>query len=345
MVCLSSTITDCKQNTADSYTLSKYGTKQCLKVCDTIKSVNGDICYESSSDACKANEDRYSAVLGNQCKCSYKWYKDSSNNNRITCLAENDLCPRDYYYIPVTKECVQSCPSPDYPKIFNNKFCLNKCPKGSTETSNVCSCENKNWAEVSDGNFECLVGDCRDSYRFSAPETKQCLKGCVNSYYPNFFESKCYSDCSLIDPTLAVNTNPVEIDNEYYKHICKCTDPWYYDGKKMTCPAASDNINDCSQYTGKEFKFMIKDTLQCVKECPTEYPYYFNKLCFKSCENEGGYNVKTVESSNECQCANLWYYEDADKTIQNVLNKPIDFASIAPNLSLNYSLEELYHYP
>ena len=322
MVCLSSTYTDCKQNTANSYTLLKYGTKQCLKVCDTIKSVNGDICYESSSDACKANEDRYSALLGNQCKCRYKWYKDSSNNNRITCLAENDLCPRDYNYIPVTKECVLSCPSPDYPKIFN-KFCLNKCPKDSTETSNVCSCENKNWAEVSDGNFECLVGDCRDSYRFSAPETKQCLKGCVNSYYPNFFESKCYSDCSLIDPALAVNTNPVEIDNEYYKHICKCTDPWYYDGKKMTCPPASDNINDCSQYTGKEFKFMIKDTLQCVKECPTEYPYYFNKLCFKSCENEGGYNVKTVESSNECQCANLWYYEDTDKTIKKCLDETI----------------------
>lgn len=38
----------------------------------------------------------------------------------------------------------------------------------------------------------------------------------------------------------------------------------------------------------------------------------------------------------------LYLSEDADKTIQNVLNKPIDFASIAPNLSLNYSLEELY---
>ena len=324
MVCMDSD-KECKDNTND-YKILKYGTKQCLKICDKIKSVNGDICYKNSVNACRHSNDANSLVINNQCVCKNKWYKDTSNNNKKICLAENAECQYSFY-IPDTKECVQDCPALLYPKKYYN-YCLNKCPKGSTEdSSNVCSCINKFWYEVSNGNYECLEGDCLDSYPLYVSETKQCLETCKGSYFPNLFGNKCYRSCNTVESTVALNTKSVGLISNYSNYVCKCEDPWYYEGKIMTCPNDADHITDCSQYTGKDFKFMIKETKECVKECPPDYPYYFNKMCFKSCENEAkslyNLNVKTVELSYECQCVNLWYYEDAAKTIKKCLDETI----------------------
>ena len=63
--------------------------------------------------------------------------------------------------------------------------------------------------------------------------------------------------------------------------------------------------NECPE----EYKYIIKDTKECVKSCPTNYHYNFNLECFESCENAKNsyqYPVKTVESLYECSCENLW---------------------------------------
>ena len=336
--CYANTVTNCKSNT-DSYIIQKYNTKQCLKICDTILSLNGDYCYESSN-ACEHIDDMNSELEDNRCVCKNKYYINDSDNNKIKCLNKNDVCPEGKnLYIPDKRQCIDSCPTTYY-KFYN--FCLNRCPRGSTVSGNECTCD-KFWHENSEGNYECL-NDCLDKYPFYAEETKQCLKKCTDSYYPNFFGNKCYSECNKIAEDLAVNTVKTPISNELYDHICQCDKPWYYDttthNKKMVCPAPSETVNDCSNYSSQGFYYMVKDTLECVKECPIDYPYKFNNLCFSSCENSAKKNyllkVKTVPPSYECQCVNLWFYSDDQDKVKECLDENINECI---NYNVNYKYE------
>ena len=60
---------------------------------------------------------------------------------------------------------------------------------------------------------------------------------------------------------------------------------------------------------------MIEETRQCLEECPIEYKYLFNELCFTSCEyanDKYKFNIETVESSLVCNCQNLWHKNTTD---------------------------------
>ena len=324
MECFDDAILNCKDT---DFKIKIYETKECIKICNNnrILSPSEDICYEKNYN-CPLNS--HLIIKNNQrkCECSYKFYIDTENKK--ICLDENSVCPSNYgKYIPETMQCIktsETCPS-DYPYLFEN-FCLHECPKGSEQSGYNCNRNNKYWYEASKGNYECLDGFCLDSYPVYAPSTKQCLKKCKGSYYPYLYDNKCYNDCNSIENTIAINAVGVITSSDLALYSCECIDPWYFDeNKKMICPERPNSILDCSSYSSPFFKFMIKKTKQCVNECPINYPYFFNQECFSSCENEAKsvylYKVKTVKSSYECECENLWYYIDVEKTKKECISE------------------------
>ncbi len=52
-----------------------------------------------------------------------------------------------------------------------------------------------------------------------------------------------------------------------------------------------------------------------MEACPSDYPYYFNHICYTSCQNANDayrLNIKEVSSSFECTCQNLWYIDTSN---------------------------------
>ena len=304
------------QSNESGYNIKLYGTAKCLKRCDYIKSLNGELCYKTEEEACKDELDLNSIIKivgdGKKCECPYKFYEDESN--KIHCLREFSDCPNNYdYYIPETMECKKNCDSEgDFTKVFKN-FCLRICPPGSTESDsdNNCQCDNF-WYSTSDITFICLKANdlCPDRYPAYEPETKECLKKCKGSNYPYLYDgNKCYSGCIY-------NTQPIDIINDLAGLACVCKKPWFFyfeDGeKKLECPAEdNDDINYCSDHEQNK-NFMIHETKECVLKCPGDYPYYFNNECFSNCEihAESEYHYLKTTNGYECQCKYLWHYKD-----------------------------------
>ena len=349
--CLDEIIINCydSDNTGD-YKIKMYQTSQCVKHCEHIPSLNGEICYKNEEDACK--EDLYSSTYnGEKCVCLYKFYKDS--NNKKICLEESAECPSEYsLYVPETMECVGTC-SGDFSKKFRT-FCLRACPYGSSDTGSPgeCKCKdetgsNKNlWYSAGRNSFVCLGKDdlCPDTYPLLAPQTNECLKKCKGTFYPYLYENKCYSGCSAIP-----NTVGKSISNDLASFTCKCERPWYYDSghnNEMHCPGtegSESGLQYCAEYN-LDLNFMIHDTKQCVEKCPSNYPYFFNQECFKNCENSAlEYNYSTKKNSYECQCEYLWYIENKATGVDHKICLDInvkDCTSITEKQFLIYDTNE-----
>ena len=322
ITCYTSTIANCKDTTSPENKLPLHGTKQCLKTCsdDRILSVNEDECYKENTpcSSIDPNSQLITTSTGQKkCDCAFSFYLDTSDNNKKHCLAEGDYCYSGSYnlYIPELKECVSSCPT-TYIKNFKN-FCLRNCPSGSDVDGNTCKCQkdatnDKLWYQTSTSNFVCIEGDCPDNFPLYVESTKQCLTSCKGTHYPNLFESKCYYDCAS---TGIANIIQMEITSDLASFKCYCPLPWYYDNdNKMVCPPNDGTIKKCKDHN-KGLDFMIDETRQCLKECPSEYPYYFNNKCYKSCEEANEkyeLNIESKESSFECVCPNLWYIDPND---------------------------------
>jgi hypothetical protein len=314
---------NCNDESNDSrYTIKLYGTSQCLKRCDYIKSLNGDICYKTEEEACKDELDLSSIVKiigdGKKCECPYKFYVDESNKKH--CLSESSECPDTYdYYIPETKECKQNCDSTGvFIKVFKN-FCLRICPPGSTISDSINNCECDNfWYSTSDITFQCLNENdlCPGTYPVYNPETKECFKTCKGTKYSYLYDSNiCLSGC--ID-----NTQPFDINSDLAEFSCECIKPWYFyfdeeSKKKMECPSEDNNeVNYCIDYR-KNKDFMIHETRECVEKCTGKYLYSFNKECFTDCgQAEREYHYLLQSESYECQCKYLWHYKDYTRKIK-----------------------------
>ena len=94
-----------------------YGTNQCLKACNNDRILNPpeDTCYEKDTPCSSING--YSTLITTntgqkKCDCAFRFYLDTSDNNKKHCLAEGDYCYSGSYnlYIPELKQCVSSCP-------------------------------------------------------------------------------------------------------------------------------------------------------------------------------------------------------------------------------------------
>ena len=323
IICYPNTITSCPQTNNPNYPIPLKPTNECLKYCSSnrIYYQTQDACYESGTN-CQSIDVNTKLIIElekQKCDCAYKFYYDS--NNRKICLGENDICPESKKkYFPDTKQCIGTCPGDYY--TFKN-YCLKECPAGSTidEVSKTCDCGDKFWYKASEGNYECLPNECLDNFPLYS-EDKECLESCKNTYYPIYFEKKCYDKCVI------ANTDKVSIPNnsplsDYAKYKCECLRPWYYEldsGTEeyiMHCPAPSDNIKECKNYRPNlNIINMIEETRQCYEECPVEYQYLWNELCFTSCEyanNKYAFNIETVQNSFLCNCQNLWHKNTTDE--------------------------------
>ena len=322
--CYPDTYTNCKDTKNPNYPLPLHGSNQCLKTCSDERILNPseNDCYPKNTpcsqiDPNSAIKTKNDGIL--KCECSYNFYMDSDGITK-NCLAENDLCPQNKpYLITETKECVAECSSP-YSYYFKN-YCVKNCPSGTTvqEGTTTCNCDNKFWYQSSTENFVCLVGNCLDDYPVYIKDTKQCLKTCKGSHYPNLFNNICYKDCTE-DSTGIANIEPVPITSDLAEFKCDCIRPWYYDinanhESVMSCPVNDGNIKKCRDYTEviSDFKllYMIPSTKQCVENCPPELPYYFNEKCYENCNFD--INIEAVENSYECRCQNLWYIDPDDE--------------------------------
>jgi len=300
-----------------------FGTEQCIKTCNDFPSLNGEFCYKYENEACRSDIFDTNSKLMNvesrrKCDCPYKFYIDSSTHKKY-CLSEFDTCTQTYsFYVPETRQCVNSCSDTTYFQNIFKKYCLRSCPIGSEKVGNECKCPNY-W--YSSGNsFHCLEERalCPDSYPFYAPLTKECLKKCKGSYYPYLFkENECYTGCEEISSTMtAIDV----INNDYVIKKCVCERPWYYKNGQtppINCPDEEVSKKYCSDYfPGENIDFMIHDTKECVEKCPSDHPYYFNQECFTNCENDAEmeYHYVTKKGSYECQCKNLWHYIDSERT-------------------------------
>ena len=312
--CLDST-TSC-ENT-EQYKIRKINTNECLNTCPNILSLDGDLCL-TEENQCGINTQVIAHNSGQaQCSCLNKFYTNTDTNKKI-CLSLGEKCPGNYeYYIPSTKQCINTCSN----KKFKN-FCLNVCPKGSTQSESECICS-KYWYSISDTNFECLNA-CLPSHPFSIHDTSQCIPKCRNTEYPFLVNGECYSNCETFPNTIPTNIQSFEKDYEFAEKTCRCVNLWYLNTKtnSIVCPEDSNKKELCQDFTDTDEKlnFLVGSTKQCVTSCPSDYPFSFNDECFRSCEEaklKFLYDIEQDGDSTICICNNLWKYE----TINDIRKK------------------------
>ena len=294
---------DCS-SAPSGYNYKLFNSNQCLEKCNGenyVLSFDEKYCYESEK-FCPKNTKSFELPVktkaNNKCDCAYKYYMDESEKK--ICLGENEECPSNYKLHINSNICYKECP--DGSKLFGNNICLD------------CNEENQYWQINNNNEPECIP-ECSN---WLISETNQCVENCEfpNNIYLNInnLPKKCVSSCTSIENTISKKLeNP---DNSYYK--CFCTDLWYKDEGK------DENDKDvtiyCNQDVGKTTcegfssnkKYLVKDTRECVRACPNEYPFLFGNECFNNCEDVKryyDYDVKQIDEKN-CDCKNL--YKDID---------------------------------
>ena len=303
MKCYDPTVIECA-HTFNSFKIRKFGTNQCLKNCEQILSLDEDICYDNTY-SCTENSHLIEKIDGQKkCECIYKYYY---NDNKKQCLGQNEECPRNLF-IPETNGCVDTCQG-DYSKKFYN-FCLSVCPDGASESSDVCTCPKKWYSINNNKEFICYDSDkCPNTYPLENVSNRQCLQKCGGNNYILVVD-KCVADCNSYTDTEITQIDSFAKDYKYAQFTCRCKQKWYYD--------ISQNQNICSNEEcstiSSEFKYIVKNTRECVKSCPDDYSYSFNNECIHSCEEyEIEYNIETVSNSKICKCKLLWKYDENNK--------------------------------
>ena len=297
--CLPSTITECGKGSMDEiYKYRIYNTNQCTKYCFGYLSPSEDICYLDIKNCEEIDKNTYLSLKTNQlkCECKYRYYIDRNLNNKKICLGENEECPENYLMYNVeSKECLEDCSGL---KVFDNK-CLKDCPSSFSIDGSKCVCD-KYWYKIGENDYRC-IDSCDGKYPYLIEETKQCVNKCKGTNYEVLYKNNCYSSCTSIGMT------KIEIEDEKLKEIasytCQCNNIWYYNNGEIICESSGGE--KCSKYG---FKYLIKDTNECVNSCPELYKKFFNGECFKSCEDarkKYQYPIKDI-GSNECRCENLW---------------------------------------
>ena len=304
-----------------------HGTRQCLQKCTDGRILNPseDECYEKNTPCSEINSNTELIITKDgqkKCECKYKFYYEG---DKKICLGENAVCQSGKNLLILkTNECVSSCPdAPEKGKYNFQNLCLISCPDGShPDENNKCvGCENKFWHRPSEDSFQCLDGTCLEKYPVYIYKTKQCVETCKGTLSNYLYNKICYDSCDFIP-----NIEKIYINSSLAEFQCVCKQPWYYEvdannNKLMHCPPKNNGIETCKDYKNREnidLPFMIEETNECVKECPEEYPYFFNNKCYPSCEyaNEKHlFNIKSVENSFECRCQNLWYIDTNNNKI------------------------------
>ena len=319
----------------DIYNVSMFDSKQCIKknTCknnNDILSPSEDICYDKSyNDKCSSLIDKnsvYKSALS-KCECLNKFYYTPEEKGvQKICLDKNGECPSEYkYFVPIINECRTNCSGYSY--IFN-KLCLDYLPdKEVVKTGNIVDCPTTKpyWYKNNKNKYVCN-DQCPTNDYLKVPFTetsKLCLNSCKGTHFPYYYNGQCYTSCANNNLLEIVNgfevpESPNDANKNKANYTCKCLNPWYNDTQnnklKIICSDSKYpfSISNCKNFTNpKDFKYMIKHTLECiVTDCPSTYPYHFNKECFKDCENDASsfyHYLVPKKDSYECECINLWF--------------------------------------
>ena len=290
-------------------------TNECSKHCFGLLSPSEDKCYINAENCDDIDIKNTTLIIGEnklKCDCKFRYYIDT--NNKKICL-EDECSEQKYsYYIPDKKECVRNCEGV-YSKIFDNK-CFEDCPGGSSYSASegICKCTNY-FYRIGENNYKCTeTGTCPSEYPYLIEETQECVKKCEGTDYEIFYKNQCYSSCSSIT---GMKLSKIESVDERVKSIapytCQCDNIWYYDSNGEIECTTSTEVQECLEHN---FRFLIKDTNQCINSCPIDYPFSFSNECFKSCEDANSkyqYPIKAKNGSNECVCDNLWKKNENNK--------------------------------
>lgn len=279
------------------YKYRLFGTQKCLEDCnDYILSFDEKYCYNSDK-YCEQNTknisfDKEGGGKINKCFCSFKFYNKSDGN--YVCLNENEECPSEYKNLILeTNECIDTCPEDNYVNIGN--LCLNKTEYGNNEDK---------WYLDENNKYVC-TGECPDNYNYLINETKQCVSNCSQTEYYITHQKQCISTCpanTIVQKTyISSNQRTKELI-----YMCACTtDLWYIDNNIIYC--ISDETKTKCKDIDSELEYQVKDTKECVKTCPSDYPFSFDNECFTKCEDvKNYYAYDIVESGNICKCKDLW---------------------------------------
>ena len=302
-----SQVKSCEDITGD-YQIQLNGTSQCLSNCFGVLSPDETVCYEGTTNTVNCPPNTIGGLFNGKikCDCEFNYYLDA--NNKKICLGKDETCPDGRYLIPDTKECVIKC-NDNYQYFFDNK-CFRNCPSGydnddSDPNNKKCTC-NHNWYKTLDEKYICLLENepCVGDFPYLVEATKECVKDCGKTGYPILSDNKCFSDCG---------EKYVQSTDTNGNKKCVCKYLWYYDEKSKTDICEENNYQNCADLNegkSKNFNYYIQSIRQCVNSCPKEYNYYFNKNCYRTCDEAG---LSNQTDSFECKCKGNWKIVDDEK--------------------------------
>lgn len=146
----------------------------------------------------------------------------------------------------------------------NTRRCVKECKK-------YISYDKKECASSCDIDHNLVAGQqctdkCDDKYPLLFEEEKRCLDSCGEHYETK--DGKCVKACPKEYPYKIIDKNNKK----------KCTDKCE---ESLIYKYTSDELKKCM----KECPFLaIREKLQCVRECPEDYPYKNGRFCVKECD-------------------------------------------------------------
>ena len=202
-----------------------------------------------------------------------------------------------------------------FKKSFDNK-CLEECPLYSVaNANNDCICERLFYYNKTTNVKNCLNPDltlCEkiNDYPILIMGENECSNYCQGIL--SLSGTECHNDSYKCEQNETILT---EINGD---RKCTCVDKYYYvteNGRKVKkCLGQND---ECPP----SFPKYIKETKECVEECPDEkYNKKYGKICASSCP----YPTIENESDHTCKCAGKWYINENYEVICLTGGYPID---------------------
>ena len=294
IICLNNN--ECPENYKFQIENKKTGKNYCVKRCpNEYKEFNHqclDDCPLGTFEVINSNN-----LL--TCQCINQWF--FNNHNLMEC---NDIksCQNvigKNKYILELNQCVNEC---EADQVEFNNICYRECPLNSYEIEidgkKTCKCL-YNWFNSND-EIVCLgEGELNSNYPLLIEDTKELVQKCSDSNQYIFqFNKNCYIGCP---------ENSFSKIDENGEKICVCQYLYAIDLKNNKI-CYDENVESCGFDEALDYPFTIQlDDLSkyCMKFCPLEFEYLFNKFCYKICPSY----LKTDSEKKICECINFFYFE------------------------------------
>ena len=276
----------------------------CVSDCyDTLPFVNvlNSTCVE------KCDDDNYSFRVGNVC---------------------HNVCPKNYYEIENTKECVDDCSKVTKSPYQFEQGAVRKCVAScnstdtfpyisSNKTKCIPLCKNEG-AHILEKTNQCIK-KCEGTYKYYKRDTDQCLRECPKYIIEGTGGNpdECVDECPLNLPFLYENicvdqcyNRPTKsvIDMENKKCVIGCSSGYDYLVKE------SNGNKTCYAKCPPQYPYQLGNTNECIDECNDDYPYIQetvdnnpNKRCTLACTSP---LPRLYEKGKVClaDCQGLLYF-------------------------------------